>query len=86
MVNNTTNGVKSYRLILFNKTIHYSPFVEALRRRYMERAKGIEPSHLAWEANALPLCNARRDVAVHRVVHPGQYVPISEGIPVLSRN
>ena len=26
----------------------------------MERAMGIEPTLLAWEARALPLCDARR--------------------------
>ena len=25
----------------------------------MERVKGIEPSHMAWEANALPLSYTR---------------------------
>ncbi len=31
----------------------------------MERVKGIEPSHMAWEANALPLSYTRLGVFYH---------------------
>ena len=36
-----------------------SPTTTFLAREKMERAKGIEPSSLAWEARVMPLYDAR---------------------------
>jgi hypothetical protein len=40
--------------------------------RKLERAKGIEPSSSAWEADALPLCYARALDAVIVAVPPAK--------------
>ncbi len=49
-----------------------------------KRAKGIEPSWLAWEASALPLCYARKS-SITDTIHPEPPVfqPFSENNPLV---
>ena len=38
------------------QSTHCEPLVQKTEPEKLERAKGIEPSSSAWEADALPLC------------------------------